>query len=110
MDKELFVNTIRQMEELYIEQEKFNDMLKSIDNEFGGGYIHSKSIDILYNLLKELVNDKQDDWIGYYLWELDFGKKYEDGMITEADGTIIKLSTPEELYDLIISETQNAEN
>ena len=39
-------------------------------------------------------------------WELDFGKEYKDGIITKDDGSIIKLSNPEELYDLIISEQE----
>lgn len=107
MNKELFVETINNMKKLSVEQEAFNNMLSSIDTEFGGGYIHSKSIDILYNLLRRLVNDTEDDWIGYYIWELDFGTKYEDGMVTEQDGTNIRLSTPEELYDFIQSFNKN---
>ena len=105
MNKELFVNTINKMEELYEEQELFSNVLKKIDNDFGGCLIHNKTITLLEDLLKKLVNDKYD-YISYYLWELDFGKEYKDGVITEADGSIIKLSNPEELYDLIISEQE----
>ena len=105
MNKELFVNTINEMEKLYKEQELFNDVLKKIDNDFGGCLIHNKTITLLEDLLKKLVNDKYD-YISYYLWELDFGKEYKDGVITEADGSIIKLSNPEELYDLIMREQE----
>lgn len=106
MDKELFVSTMKQIEELHNEQERFNDILKAIDPEFGGGYIHNKPISIFEDLLRKLIND-QYDYISYYMWELDFGKKYEDGVITEGDGTIIKLATPEDLYILI--QNSNAE-
>lgn len=105
MNKELFVYVINKMYELYQEQEKFNDVLKILDNDFGGCLIHNKTISLLEEILKKLVNDKYD-YIGYYLWELDFGKEYKDGVITEDDGSIIKLSNPEELYDLIISEQE----
>lgn len=105
MNKELFVYVINKMYELYQEQEKFNDILKMLDNDFGGCLIHNKTISLLEEILKKLVNDKYD-YIGYYLWELDFGKEYKDGVITETDGSIIKLSNPEELYDLIISEQE----
>ena len=105
MNKELFVNTINKMEELYEEQELFSNVLKKIDNDFGGCLIHNKTITLLEDLVKKLVNDKYD-YISYYLWELDFGKEYKDGVITEADGSIIKLSNPEELYDLIMREQE----
>jgi len=100
MKKELFVKTMNKIQSLNEEQHEFNDMLKKIDPEFGGGYIYSKVIDFMIDILKELVNDKYDE-IGYYAWELDFGKSYKDGCITSLDGEVIKLSTPEELYDLI---------
>ena len=37
------------------------------------------------------------------MWEIDFGKEYQEGCITEEDGTPIPLSNAEELYDLIMS-------
>ena len=73
MDKELFISTMAKIEELHHEQEMFNDVLKRLDPEFGGGYINSKAIDTLVNLLKVLVDDEYDN-IGYYIWELDIFK------------------------------------
>lgn len=108
MDRDLFIKTICQIEKLNEKSEKFNDILKSIDPEFGGGYIFNESISILINLLKVLVDDKYDN-IDYYIWELNFGKDYKDGMITDANdpNKIYKLSTASELYDFIMEE--NAE-
>ena len=103
MNKELFTYIVNKMDELYQEQEVFNNVLKTLDNDFGGCLIHNKTISLLEEVLKKLVNDKYD-YIGYYLWELNFGKDYKDGVITEANGDIIKLSNPEELYDLIMNE------
>lgn len=102
MKKELFVSTMEKVEGLVRLQDEFNNLLHRIDDQFGGGYIFNQSIDILEHLLKELVEDKYD-YISYFMWELDFGKDYTDGTITEADGTIIKLENASDLYDLIQS-------
>lgn len=40
-----------------------------------------------------------DDALSYYVHELNFGEKYYPGCVTEADGEICPLSTPDELYD-----------
>ena len=102
MNKELFVDTMNKIEELVREQDEFDNLLHKIDNEFGGGYIYNKPIAILEDLLRILVNDKYDN-ISYYMWELDFGKEYKEGSITEEDGTPIPLSNASELYDLIMN-------
>ena len=49
---------------------------------------------------QEGVKDK-DEWIDYFCFELDFGKKWKEGVITEKDGTDIILKTPEDLYNLL---------
>lgn len=102
MDRELFIETINKLQELSEEQEKFNDILREIDPEFGGGYVHNKTIFLVEELLSKLVNDKYGN-ISYYMWEIDFGKEYKEGCITEEDGTPIPLSNAGELYDLIMS-------
>ncbi len=40
-----------------------------------------------------------EDALSYYVYELNFGKKYEPGCVTEENGDICPLSTPDELYD-----------
>ena len=105
MNKQLFIQTIETMRELNKEQEDFDAILKRIDNEFGGGYLHNKTISLLADILKEAMNDKYD-YISYYLWEIDFGNEYYDGCITEADGTSIPLKTAEDLYNLITSNNE----
>lgn len=103
MDKDLFIKTIKNIQQLVEEQDNFNNILHQIDPEFGGGYIYNKPIQILIDLLKILIDDKYDN-INYYMWELNFGKDYTDGCITDANDNIIKLQTPEDLYNLIMSD------
>lgn len=52
------------------------------------------------DLLALIMGDK-DDWISYFVYELDFGRNYKDGMITNADGSIIKLATSRDLWTLL---------
>lgn len=58
----------------------------------------------IINLLETLFKDEEDNWIDYWIWELDFGEKYEEGTVTDEDGSIIPLKTAEELYDFLIKE------
>lgn len=54
-------------------------------------------------LLTKLVCDK-NEWIDYWVFELKFGEKYEDGCVKDKDGSVIKLKTIKDLWNLIISE------
>lgn len=54
-------------------------------------------------LLTKAMQDK-NEWISYFVYELDFGKDYEYGSVTqEIDGQIcnVDISTPEKLYNLL---------
>lgn len=42
-------------------------------------------------------------WIDYYIYELDFGAEYTDKSCTYKNGDVIDISTPEALYDFLIS-------
>lgn len=53
------------------------------------------------DLLEIMTNDTEDRWIGYWAFELDCGENYEDGMVTEENGDIIKLKTIEDLWELL---------
>jgi hypothetical protein len=57
-------------------------------------------IDDVVDLLAVATHDV-DGWISYWLFDLDCGKEYHDGCITEDDGSIIKLATVYDLWDLL---------
>ena len=59
--------------------------------------------DNVISLLENAIGDK-DGWISYWTWELDFGRDYEDGTVTGADGTDIPLGTLEELWAFLVKE------
>ena len=55
--------------------------------------------DMIVDLLEICFNDKEK-WIEYWVFELDFGNKYKEGMI-KRDKTTIPLKTAKDLYDLL---------
>lgn len=43
----------------------------------------------------------QYDYIDYFIYELDYGRKYEAGVITDENGQDIDIHTSDLLYDFI---------
>ena len=56
---------------------------------------------VVVELLEKLMHDVADD-ISYFIYELDYGRKYKPGYITYADGQEIDFSTAEKLYDYFL--------
>ena len=54
----------------------------------------------LVDLLEYTMNDK-DEWISYFVYELDCGKRYKEGAIKNADGSPIPLATIEDLWAIL---------
>ena len=60
-------------------------------------------IDNVIELLEQAVCDN-DEWISYWLFDLDRGQYYKPGMITESNGTPIPLATIDDLWDFLSKE------
>lgn len=52
-------------------------------------------------LLRKLLNDAYE-YIDYFIYELDYGRKYKPGMIKDENDQDIDLSTAEKLYDYLV--------
>lgn len=55
---------------------------------------------IVVNLLQKIMRDEGED-ISYFIYELDYGRDYEPGCVTNGNG-IVDMGTPEALYELLI--------
>ncbi len=81
--------------------ELFDKSRENIENDFANGAsLQISHESTVVKLLKIIMND-QDDWIGYFIYELDYGRKYEAGMIRDEDGKDIDISSSEKLYDIL---------
>jgi len=57
-------------------------------------------------LLRNIFND-ESDWISYYIYDLDFGKEYREGVVQDENGQNVPLLTVEDLYNLLIENMEN---
>lgn len=96
-----FVKIMEQWQQLG----EYEEELNNIHRKFGGeGYvILPNCVNSLVKTLATMFND-DGEWIDYFVYELNFGKKYVDGMITDKNGGHIILKTPGDLYDLLVKE------
>ena len=79
----------------------FNKSRENIENDFvNGASLQISHESTVVKLLKFIMND-QDDLIGYFIYELDYGRKYEAGMIQDENGMDIDISSSEKVYDYI---------
>ena len=60
-------------------------------------------VDNVVDLLTTATKD-DDEWISYWLFDLDCGRAYKDGMILAKDGSVIKLATIKDLWNILSSE------
>ena len=64
-------------------------------------YIHLPTLfDSNINLLETLMGDKAE-WISFWIYELDFGRKYKEGSVKYVNGENIVLKTTKDLWNLL---------
>ena len=94
-DRQVFDAVSRKVDDL------FNKSRENIENDFvNGASLQISHESTVVKLLKFIMND-QDDLIGYFIYELDYGRKYEAGMIQDENGKDIDISSSEKVYDYI---------
>lgn len=109
MTKDLFIETINILEKQYYKDIEFSEHMGNAfpcahpanllpDNDL----ISSQLVLILQHEMNDYPGHDMYSWITYYCYELEFGKKYTKGSVTDKDGSEIKLSNVEELYNFLI--------
>lgn len=53
------------------------------------------------NMLTEIMGDVESGWIGYWLYELECGKRWEPGSVEDDDGKEVKLETIQDLWNVL---------
>lgn len=103
MNKELFIESIESIKQQLEYDKKCNDAFGIIlPNDYISGYDNHLVIEQLIKVLRyETLDD--NDWIGHFIWELDFGSKWYDGCITD-NGKNIKMKTTEDLWEMLDKE------
>ena len=84
--------------------------VNAILNKHGGGAVVMPDCSWgLQMTLEKMFGDDKEAMsnIEYFVYELDFGKKYQDGMIKDGEGNYIKMGTVANLYDVLMKEMSN---
>ena len=104
--RELFVETVEAIESQYRHDENCAKAFKVLlPSDYTSGYdnhfINNQLIKIIQVALNDSNMDNSQSWIEYFMFELDFGKKYEVGMVTNTDKSPIDLSDVGRLWDYL---------
>ena len=117
ISKEEFCEIIKQLRGAKDLQDQVGELYRNSECNRAHDYCNYGAIqinheDIVINLLKVMFDDVIDD-IHYFVYELDYGREYKDGMITEIDKEgnkkTVDLSTAEKLYDYLIENMERRE-
>jgi len=103
MNKELFLETIGNLERQRVLDDKCNEAFGVLlSNDYVTGYDNTLLEDQLMKVLKIAMNDNHaGSWIDYFVYELDFGKDYEKGKVT-IDSKPVVLRTASHLWELLL--------
>jgi hypothetical protein len=98
--REFFIEIMNDIEKTYRYQEGLNDYFAKNGAD---GYVYQPDcIDTTIKILHKFFEEKDiDEWISYFCFELDFGRKYKDGAIKDEFGKNITLATSDDLYNIL---------
>ena len=98
--KEYFNEIMQSIKNTYKYQEGLNDYFSKSGVD---GYIYQPDcVDTTMKILHKLVGEKDiNEWISYFCFELDFGRKYKEGLVKDEHGKNIPLATFDDLYTLL---------
>ena len=109
ISKEKFLEIINRLKSYNELQNKINDLFKeNIDNKeedfMNAGSICIGHESVVVYLLEKIFDT---DMISYFIYELDYGKKYKAGCVLDENMNEIDLSTPEKLYDYLVKSLES---
>lgn len=103
LSKEKFVSIIKELEELHNIEDSINNLTMNCSNDILRDFGHFNYITanehIIIDLLCTIFNNY--DIIDWWIYELNFGKDFKDGYLSE-NNINIDVSTAELLYDYLV--------
>lgn len=106
INKDAFIEYMNELQELCEAEKELNDILRKVGTD--NVLWFDKHEILIVNILQDIFNDIENSWISYAIYELDWFKKYKDGMITE-NGKNVPLRDAGDLYDLLVDNLKNEE-
>ena len=103
--REEFIDIIEKLREIDGFVKETNDKARKLNDAIISDFFNASSLsisheNIVVRLLENMFND--EEIISWWLYELDYGRKFKKGYLKDGDGKNIDVSTPEKLYDYLI--------
>lgn len=105
ISKETFIKTVEHLEDLSNRMDAADKAMRDLCGDFGSLYI-CDAFNITTNLLSEIFNDKENDWLGYFIWERDWLHKFEIGDIV-IGGYCVKIENWGDVYDFLVANMED---
>lgn len=107
ISKEEFIEIIDKLRKVNDFVDETNAKAKELDDAIISDFFNTMSLsisheNIVVRLLENMFND--EDIISWWLYDLDYGRKFKEGYLTDKNGKDIDVSTAEKLYDYLIKE------
>lgn len=108
LNKEKFVEIIEKLKKTNDFVDEVNDKARKLDDAIISDFFNASSLSISHeSIVVELLENMFDtDIINWWIYELDYGRKYKEGCIQDCNGKNIDLSTVEKLYDYLVKELE----
>lgn len=103
VNKNDFIEIINRLKDYRNLQDKINDLFKDLLDNKEQDFCNAGSICIGHeSVVVKLLEDMfETDLLSWWTYELDYGKEYKPGCLTE-DDMEIDVSTADKLYDVLI--------
>lgn len=102
LSKKEFVSFMYRLQDLYDKMDRVDRAFHQLDPDFCSFHV-GEAIQIGFDLLCKVMDDK-NKWLDYFVFELDFLRKYYPGCITNNNGEIIDVNDWYKVYDFLIKE------
>ena len=107
ISREEFVKCIDRLREATDLVDKIDDIMRESRDNIKNDFMNAASLQITHeqivvDLLEKLTHDDEiySD-VSYFIYELDYGREYEPGMVKDNDGNELDFSTAGSLYDYL---------
>lgn len=103
VNKNEFIKIINRLKDYSKLQDKINDLFKDLLDNKEQDFCNAGSICIGHeSVVVKLLEDMfETDLLSWWIYELDYGKEYKPGCLTE-DDMEIDVSTADKLYDVLM--------
>ena len=109
LSKKEFVKCIDHLKAARDLQDQVDELFRKSRDNIEWDFLNAASLQISHeNLVVSLLENLMDDDekypdISYFIYELDYGRRWQPGYVIDGNGEDIDMSTPEKLYDYLIT-------